>query len=109
MELFTSAKNGYQGLVSTLSRIGALNIEQLEKVADRQLDSAQYYTGIGISQFKGAVSSSGMKGFKGYSADTVAAGNKVAKRVLEDGKEMAGFAAAYKDGFVDIVKSGFGK
>lgn len=105
MEIVSSAKSGYTSLMSTLSKIGALNIEQVEKIADKQLESTQYYTGIGVGQLKGAVDIEGVKGVKEFSSESVTASSKIAKKVLEDGREMISLGVAYKDGLVGIVKS----
>lgn len=105
MEMLHSAKTGYEGIMSAFMKVSSLNVEHLEKIAEKQLDTAQYYTDMSINQLKELQGIDSVEGFKKLSAGTMESGNQVAKKMLDDTKAMANLGSSYKDGLVDIVKS----
>jgi phasin family protein len=105
MDMLSKAKTGYEGLASTLAKVGALNIDYLEQITDRQMESAKFYSDLGVSQLKGVQALDSLKSVKTFSSSSVETGTKATKKVIEDGKIIAALGSSYKDSMVEIIKS----
>jgi hypothetical protein len=64
MELLSSIKGGCQTCLSSLAEINGLTIDQLEKVTEKQIQSMQYFSGLGIQHLKILQNSGNIEGIK---------------------------------------------
>ena len=105
MDAIGAVKSGFGSLKTSMGQLATLNIDLMEKVAEKQLDSIGYYTDMSFGQIKGAKAIGSFAEVKAYSSKSLETGSAVLKKMVADGKEYLGMGGTYKDELVGIVKS----
>lgn len=105
MGAFAAVKSGLGSVKSSMAQLASLNIDLMEKVAEKQMASAGYYTEVGFSQLKGAKAIGSVADAKAFSSKSLEVGSASLKKMVADSKEMVGLGSTYKDELVSIVKS----
>ena len=104
MELLSSLKGGYQTWLSSLSEINGLTIDQLEKITEKQLNSTQYFTGLGIQHLKAIQNAGSIDGIKALTSESVSLTGSITKKLIEDSQDNVALGNEYKDRLVAIFK-----
>ncbi len=104
MEMLSKAKAGYEGLMSSMSELGALNIAYMEKIADKQMASSKYVTDLGFEHMKTIAGIDSLEAAKSLPSSTLEMSTKLAKKTMEDGKSLMEFGAGYKSDVTALFK-----
>lgn len=105
MDAIGAVKSGFGSFKTSVGQLATLNIDLMEKVAEKQLESMSYYTDMGFGQMKGVKAVGSFSEAKAFSSKSVETGSSVLKKIVADGKEYIGMGGTYKDELVGIVKS----
>ena len=105
MGAFAAVKSGFGSLKSSVGQLASLNIDLMEKVAEKQLATMGYYTDMGFAQVKSAKSISSVSEVKGFATKSVESASAMMKKMVADGKEYVDMGGTYKDEVMGIIKS----
>ncbi|ROS05293.1 phasin family protein [Sinobacterium caligoides] len=104
--LFGSLAGNGKGLVGMLEKLNCLAIDSVEKVAALQLESAKYYTEIGIDQMRAVSGIRDASAAKEYATSSVGVVTQVNNKILEDSKKIIAANVELRGQVIDIVKGG---
>ena len=104
MEMLSKAKAGYEGFMSSLSELGALNIAYMEKMAEKQMASSKFVADLGFSHMKTLAGVDSLDAAKSIPAATLEMGTKLAKKTMEEGKSLMEVGSSYKTDVSAIFK-----
>ena len=104
MDMLSNVKSGYEGILSSLGELGALNISYMEKIAEKQMDSSKYVADLGFSHMKKLVAVDGLEAAKSLPSSSMELSAQMAKKTMEDGKALMEFGSSYKSDVTAIFK-----
>ena len=104
MEMLSKAKAGYEGLMSSMSELGALNISYMEKMAEKQMANSKFVADLGFSQLKTIAGIDSLEAAKSLPSATLEMGTKLAKKTMEEGKSLMEVGSSYKSDITAIFK-----
>lgn len=104
MEMLSKAKAGYEGFMSSLSELGALNVSYMEKMAEKQMASSKFVTDLGFEHMKNMMGVDSLEKVKTVPSASLEVGTKLAKKTMEEGKSMMEVGSSYKSDITAILK-----
>ena len=105
MDAIGTVKSGFGSVKASVGQLASLNLDTMEKVAAKQIESMNYYADLGFEQIKGVKKIGSFSDAKAYSSKTLDSGGAALKKLIADGKEYVGMGKTYKDEVVSIAKS----
>jgi phasin family protein len=100
---FLKGKAG--SLYSSAYELNKLTIDKMEEASKIGLDSAAYFTGVGIRQLRAASSIKDIEGVREFTAGSITLSGEIAKKVLDDGKSLFGLGVGVKDKITSMFPS----
>lgn len=104
MDMLSNVKSGYEGFLSSLSELGALNISYMEKIAEQQMASSKYVADLGFSHMKKLTAIDGLDAVKSLPASSLELSSQLAKKTMEDGKALMEVGSSYKSDVTALFK-----
>ena len=104
MEMLSNVKAGYEGFLSSLGELGALNVTYMEKLADKQLASSKFVADLGFEHMKKIVGIDSLEAAQSLPSATLEMGTKLAKKTMEEGKSLMEVGSSYKADVAAIFK-----
>ncbi len=104
MEMLGKIKSGYEGLMSSMSELGALQVSYMEKVAEKQIASAKYVSDLGFTHMKSLVNVDSLEAAKTIPSSTMELGTQLARKTMEDTKAFVEIGSGYKSDVTAIFK-----
>lgn len=104
MEMLSNVKEGYEGFLSSLSELGALNISYLEKLSEKQFESTQFVANLGFEHMKKVVGVDSLDAAQALPTATLEAGAKLARKTMDEGKSLMDMGSSYKSDVTDLFK-----
>ena len=99
--IFEKTNVQFAELLGPARKFNALVLDNLEKVANFQLEAARSYTGLGIEQLRSALEVSDAQSLQAYVASQQKAAEAVSKKLSSDAETLA---ALSKDFTVEVQK-----
>ncbi len=96
MEMLSDVKAGYEGILSSMSKLGAINISYMEKIAEKQMASSKFVADLGFEQMKAITGIDSLEAAKNLPSSSLETGSKLAKKTMEDSKAMIELGSNYK-------------
>lgn len=84
-------------LYSSAHELNKLTIDKLEEASKIGIDSATYFTGVGIKQLRAASNIKDLEGVREFTAGSISLSGEIAKKVLDDSKSLFGLGVGVKD------------
>lgn len=104
MEMLSNVKEGYEGFLSSLSELGALNVSYLEKLTEKQMESTKFVADLGFEHLKKIASVNSLEAAQSLPTATLEAGSKLAKKTMEESKALMDVGSSYKSDVTDLFK-----
>lgn len=102
LENFTGqAKNFYE----PLTKINQLLIQNLQKVAEFQMDAAKSYTELTMKQFKGLAEVRDVESLKTYSTGQAEVVSTIGQKIMEDLKTLGEMGNEFKMEVEKVISS----
>jgi phasin family protein len=92
-------------LYSSAHELNKLTIDKLEEASKIGLDSAAYFSGVGIKQLRAASGIKDMESMREFTAGSITLSGEIAKKVLDDSKAMFGLGVGMKDKITSMFPS----
>jgi phasin family protein len=92
-------------LYSSAHDLNKLAIDKLEEASKIGLDSAAYFTGVGIRQLRAASNVKDLESAREFTAGSITLTGEIAKKVLDDSKALFGLGAGVKDQITSMFPS----
>jgi phasin family protein len=92
-------------LYSSAHELNKLTIDKLEEASKIGLDSAAYFSGVGIRQLRAASSIKDMESMREFTAGSITLSGEIAKKVLDDSKSLLGLGVGVKDKITSMFPS----
>lgn len=100
---FLKAKAG--SLYSSAHELNKLTIDKMEEASKIGLESAAYFSGVGIKQLRAASSIRDLETAREFTAGSITLTGEIAKKVLDDSKALFGLGAGMKDKITSMFPS----
>ena len=104
MEMLNDVKAGYEGFMSSISKLGSLNVSYMEKLAEKQLASSKFVADLGFEQMKAIVGIDSLEAAKSLPSSSLEISSKLAKKSIEEGKSLMEMGNTYKTEISEIFK-----
>lgn len=82
---------------SSAHELNKLAIDNIEEASKIGLDSAAYFSAVGIRQLRAASSIKDVESIREFTAGSITLSGEVAKKVLDDSKALFGLGIGVKD------------
>lgn len=92
-------------LYSSAHELNKLAIDKLEEASKIGLDSAAYFSGVGIKQLRAASSIKDVESIREFTAGSITLSGEIAKKVLDDSKALFGLGIGVKDKITSMFPS----
>jgi phasin family protein len=90
---------------SSAYELNKLAVDKLEEASKLSLDSATYFSGVGIKQIRAASAIKDMESMRNFTAGSISLSGEIAKKVMEDSKAMLGIGTGMKDKIASMFPS----
>ena len=109
MTVKQTAKDSTKNLVNSALEVNKIAIAEIEKLCALQRDSLAYYQELGVKQLQTIAEVQGVDDVKKIFSHSIATSGDIAKRVLEDLKNVVSRGNEFKSAVTDTVKSSLRK
>lgn len=105
MNMVESLKGKTDGLLSSAGDINRVLVDKLEQGTRLNLDSANYYSGVGIKQMRALSNIRDFDSVQKFTADSISQSGEIIKKVLDDSKAWMNLFGEAKDQLTGVLKS----
>jgi phasin family protein len=105
MNMVESLKGKTDGLLSSAGDINRVLVDKLEQGTRLNLDSANYYSGVGIKQLRALSNIRDFDSVQKFTADSISQSGEIVKKVLDDSKAWMNLFGEAKDQLTGVLKS----
>jgi phasin family protein len=105
MNMVESLKGKTDGLLASASDINRVLVDKLEQGTRLNLDSANYYSSVGIKQMRALSNLRDFDSVQKFTADSISQSGELIKKVLDDSKAWMNLFGETKDQLTDVLKS----
>lgn len=105
MNIVESLKDKTDGILSSAGDINRVLVDKLEQGSRLNIDSATYYSNVGIRQLRALSNIRDFESVQKFTADSISQSGDVIKKLLDDSKSWMGLFGDTKDQLTDIFKS----
>jgi phasin family protein len=93
-----------KNMYAPMRKLNALMVENMEKMADFQIEALKSYSKLGVNQLKNATEVKDAESVRDFSASQAELMSTLSKKVLEDAKSMADMSMEFKQEVEKIVE-----
>jgi|SRR6185436_8730815 phasin family protein len=105
MNMVESLKDKADGLLSSASEINRVLVDKLEQGNRINIDSATYYSNVGIKQLRALGNIRDFDSVQKFTANSISQSGEVIKKMLEDSKSWMSLLGDTKEQLTSVIKS----
>jgi phasin family protein len=92
-------------LWSSAYELNKLAVDKIEEASKLSLDSAAYFSGVGIQQIRAASAVKDMESMRSFTAGSITLSGEIAKKMMDDSKALFGLGVGMKDKITSMFPS----
>ncbi len=101
----TNAKDNLKGLISSLTEINKLALNEVEKLCEMQRDAMAFYQDASMQQLRALSEIDGTEGLKNAVSSVVHTAGDIARRNMEDYKTLVSRSTELREAITGVVRN----